>query len=85
MKRFFLSLAVLVIGTVSLFAQKALTKEYNFGKITSIDASSIYELEVTHGNSGKVTVEYDDENFDVEEILSSLDMIGFPATVKKKP
>ena len=60
MKRFFLSLAVLAIGTVSLFAQNKLTKEYNFGKITSIDASSIYELEVTHGNSGKVTVEYDD-------------------------
>lgn len=32
----------------------------------------------------EVTVEYDDENFDVEEILSSLDMIGFPATIKKK-
>ena len=60
MKRFFLSLAVLAIGTVSLFAQNTLTKEYNFGKITGIDASSIYEIEVTQGNSGKVTIEYDE-------------------------
>ncbi len=33
----------------------------------------------------EVKVEYDDENFDVEEIISSLDTIGFPATIKKKP
>ncbi|MCD7781843.1 MAG: heavy-metal-associated domain-containing protein [Methanosphaera sp.] len=26
-----------------------------------------------------------DETVDVEEVLSSLDMIGFPATIKKKP
>ena len=60
MKRFFLSLAIMAIGTVSLFAQNILTKEYNFGKITSIDASSVYDIEVTQGNSGKVTVEYDE-------------------------
>ena len=36
-------------------------------------------------SSKEVNVEYDDENYDVEEILSSLDMIGFPASVKKKP
>lgn len=35
-------------------------------------------------SSKEVNVEYDEENYDVEEILSSLDMIGFPATVKKK-
>lgn len=33
----------------------------------------------------EVTVDYNDENMDVEEILSSLDNIGFPATIKKKP
>ncbi|MBR0471239.1 MAG: heavy-metal-associated domain-containing protein [Methanosphaera sp.] len=32
----------------------------------------------------EVKVKYDDEKFDVEEILSSLDTIGFPATIKKK-
>lgn len=35
-------------------------------------------------SSKEVQVEYDEENYDVEEILSSLDMIGFPASVKKK-
>lgn len=60
MKRFFLSLSALAIGTISLFAQNALTKEYNFGKITSIEASSIYEIEVTQGYSDKVTIEYDE-------------------------
>ena len=34
-------------------------------------------------SSKEVEVEYDPENYDVEEILSSLDMIGFPATIKK--
>ncbi|RAP53983.1 MAG: hypothetical protein BZ137_04765 [Methanosphaera sp. rholeuAM130] len=33
----------------------------------------------------EVTVEYDENNLDVEEILSSLDNVGFPATIKKKP
>ena len=33
----------------------------------------------------EVTVEYDENNMDVEEILSSLDNVGFPATIKKKP
>lgn len=35
-------------------------------------------------SSKEVIVEYDEEKYDVEEILSSLDMIGFPASVKKK-
>jgi copper chaperone CopZ len=33
----------------------------------------------------EVKVTYDDEQVDVEEILSALDTIGFPATIKKKP
>lgn len=33
----------------------------------------------------EVKVTYDDDKVDVEEILSSLDMIGYPATIKKKP
>lgn len=60
MKRFFLSLAIIAAATFTAFAQNTLTKEYNFGKITGIDASSIYEIEVTQGNSGKVIVEYDE-------------------------
>lgn len=35
--------------------------------------------------SKEVTVKYDEKNLDVEEILSSLDNVGFPATIKKKP
>lgn len=35
-------------------------------------------------DSKEVTVSYDDEHVDVEEIISTLDMIGFPAIVKKK-
>ena len=31
----------------------------------------------------EVKVTYDDEQVDVEEILSALDTIGFPATIKK--
>ncbi|RAP46314.1 MAG: hypothetical protein BZ135_03765 [Methanosphaera sp. rholeuAM6] len=50
--------------------------------LISNDSVSNVEADLS---SKEVTVEYDDENFDVEEILSSLDMIGFPATVKKKP
>ncbi len=33
----------------------------------------------------EVSVTFDDEAVDVEEILGTLDMIGFPATIKKKP
>lgn len=36
-------------------------------------------------NSKEVTVDYDENNVDIEEILSSLDNVGFPATIKKKP
>ena len=60
MKRFFLSLAITAIGTLSAFAQNTLTKVYKFEKITSIEASSIYDVTVTKGNSGAVTIEYDD-------------------------
>lgn len=36
-------------------------------------------------DSKKVNVSYDDEKVDVEEIISALDSVGFPATIKKKP
>lgn len=35
-------------------------------------------------SSKKIKVTFDDENLDVEEILSSLDMIGYPAAIDKK-
>lgn len=50
--------------------------------LTSNEAVSNVETDL---DTKEVKVEYDDENFDVEEILSSLDTIGFPASIKKKP
>lgn len=61
MKRFFLALAVLAIGTLSAAAQNTLTKEYKFDNVTKIIAHSIYSIEVTQGNSNKVTIEYDEK------------------------
>lgn len=60
MKRLFLALAVLAIGTLSAAAQNTLTKEYKFDDVTRIIASSVYSIEVTQGNSNKVTIEYDE-------------------------
>ena len=60
MKRLLLALAIMTIGTLSATAQNTLTKEYNFGKITSIEAGSIYNIEVTKGSSGIVTINYDE-------------------------
>ncbi len=60
MKRFFFTLAIIAVATISAIAQNKLTKEYKFGKITSIEASSVYDIEVTQGNSGIVKVVYDE-------------------------
>ena len=48
------------MAAISAIAQNKLTKEYKFGKITSIEASSVYDIEVTQGNSGTVKVVYDE-------------------------
>lgn len=53
-------MAIIAAATFSAIAQNTLTKEYNFGKITSIDASSIYEIEVIQGNSPTVKVVYEE-------------------------
>lgn len=60
MKRFFFTLAIVAVASISAIAQNKLTKEYKFGKITSIEASSVYDIEVTKGNSGTVKVVYDE-------------------------
>lgn len=60
MKRFFFTMAIIAAATFSAIAQNTLTKEYNFGKITGIDAGSVYDIIVTQGNSGKVKVVYDE-------------------------
>ena len=59
MKKSFILLAILQIVTLSLFAENTITKKYDFGTIKSIDAGSIYEIEVTEGNQKGVTIVYD--------------------------
>ena len=56
MKKSFILLAILQIVTLSLFANSTITKKYDFGTIKSIDASSIYEIEVTEGHQKGVTI-----------------------------
>lgn len=53
-------MAIIAVAAISAIAQNKLTKEYKFGKITSIEASSVYDIEVTQGNSGTVKVVYDE-------------------------
>ncbi len=80
MKRFFLSLAIMAIGTLSAFAQNTLTKEYDFGKITKIEASSIFQIEVTQGNTKKVTVVYDEIFKERLEITGTLGKLSLDLT-----
>ena len=80
MKRFFLSLAITAIGTLSAFAQNTLTKEYDFGKITKIEASSIFQIEVTQGNTKKVTVVYDEIFKERLEITGTLGKLSLDLT-----
>ena len=60
MKKFILSLTFLAIGTITTLAQNTLTKEYSFKDITCIKANSIFDIEVTKGNSGTVKIVYKD-------------------------
>lgn len=60
MKRLALILSALLIMTSSLCANNTVTKNYNFGNIKSIEASSIFAIEVTQGNAKGVRIECDD-------------------------
>lgn len=60
MKRLALILSALLIITSSLCANNTVTKNYNFGNIKSIEASSIFTIEVTQGNAKGVRIECDD-------------------------
>ena len=77
MKRLMLTMAIMAMGTLSAFAQNTLTKEYDFGKITKIEASSIFDIEVTQGNTKKVTVVYDEvfkDRLEITGILGKLEL-----------
>ena len=56
MKKSFILLAILQIVTLSLFANGTITKRYDFGTVKSIEAGSIYQIEVTEGNQKGVTI-----------------------------
>lgn len=55
MKKLLLSLAIITI-TISAAIAQTRSKTYNFGNITGIDASYVYTVNVTKGNSDKIEV-----------------------------
>jgi Putative auto-transporter adhesin, head GIN domain len=55
MKKFLLSLAIIAI-TISAAIAQTRSKTYNFGNITGVDASYVYSVNVTKGNSDKIEV-----------------------------
>lgn len=59
MKKTLIVIIVLHILTFSSYAGNTVTKRYDFDTIKSIDASSIYEIEVTAGHEKGVTIVYD--------------------------
>ena len=56
MKKRIILLAVLQITALSLFAGNTITKNYNFGTVRSIDAGSIFDIEVTEGSQKGITI-----------------------------
>ena len=60
MKKTLMLLAILQIVTLSLFANGTVTKKYDFGSIKSIEAGSIFSIEVTEGNEKGVTIVCDE-------------------------
>ena len=60
MKKTILILSLLLAITSQLCANNTVTKNYNFGNIKSIEASSIFAIEVTQGNAKGVRIECDD-------------------------
>ena len=69
MKKIALIISVLLIMTSSLCANNTVTRNYDFGKITSIEAGSIFSIEITQGNEKGVRVECDEvfaEHLDIK-------------------
>ena len=69
MKKIALIISALLIVTSSLYANNTVTRNYDFGKITSIEAGSIFSIEITQGNEKGVRVECDEvfaEHLDIK-------------------
>lgn len=58
MKKLLLTIAVATLSSLVLMAEEK-TKVYEFGDITRIEASFLYEVHITEGTSGKVKVVYE--------------------------
>ena len=84
MKKSFILLAILQIVTLSLFANGTITKRYDFGTVKSIEAGSIFEIEVTEGSQKGVTIVCDQAYEDYLEVkyLQGELILGMKPNVK---
>lgn len=60
MKRLFLTIALAAISVFGLMAEEK-TKVYEFGDITRIESGFLFQIHVTEGTSGKVTIVYESD------------------------
>ena len=60
MKRLFLTIALAVLSVFGLMAEEK-TKIYEFGDITRIESGFLYQIHITEGMSGKVTIVYESD------------------------
>ena len=60
MKRLFLTIALAAISVFGLMAEEK-TKVYEFGEITRIESGFLYQIHITEGTSGKVTIVYESD------------------------
>lgn len=60
MKRLFLTITLAVLSVFGLMAEEK-TKIYEFGDITRIESGFLYQIHITEGTSGKVTIVYESD------------------------
>lgn len=60
MKRLFLTIALAAISVLGLMAEEK-TKVFEFGDITRIESGLLYQIHITEGTSGKVTLVYESD------------------------
>lgn len=60
MKKLLLTIATAALSFLALSAEEK-TKVYEFGDITRLEVSFLYEVHITEGTSGKVTVVYESD------------------------
>ena len=60
MKRLFLTIALAAISVFGLMAEEK-TDVYEFGDITRIESGFLFQIHITEGTSGKVTIVYEND------------------------